>query len=62
MDLFKKSITIQELVKLGAFSGFRFAPAGSFPVSYLVAGDLPVLAAQGRGLPPKHDALRRGKV
>lgn len=51
-------ITADELEKLSASSGLaRFAPPGSFPVSDLVAGDLPVLAVQGRGLPPKHDAL-----
>lgn len=54
-------ITVDELEKLGASSGLGcFTPPRSFPVSDLVAGDLPVLAAEGWGLPPKHDALRTG--
>lgn len=51
-------ITINELEKLGASGGLScLAPAGSFPVADLVAGNLSVLAAKGRGLPPQHDAL-----
>lgn len=54
--------TVNELYKLGARGGLGcFAPAVSFPVSDLVAGDLPVLAAEGRGLPPQHDALREDR-
>lgn len=57
------SITVNELVKLGASSGLGcFAPPGSFPVSDLVAGDLPILPVKGWGLPPKHDALRGEKL
>lgn len=55
-----KIITIDELVKLRPCSGDScFTPPGSFPVTYLIAGDLPILATQGWRLPPKHDALRR---
>lgn len=55
-------ITTDELEKLSASGGLaRLTPPGSFPVSDLVAGDLPVLAVQGWGLPPKHDALGRGQ-
>lgn len=55
-------VTFDEFVKLGACSdNRRFALPGSFPVSDLVADDLSILAAGGRGLPPKHDALR-GKL
>lgn len=54
-------ITADELEKLSASSGLAcFTPPGSFPVSDLVAGDLPILAVEGRGLPPKHDALGGG--
>lgn len=54
-----EAITGDEFEKLGASSDFRcFTPPGPFPVSDLVAGNLPILAAKGRGLPPKHDALR----
>lgn len=55
-------ITTDELEELSASGGLaRLAPPGSFPVSDLVAGDLPILAVQGWGLPPKHDALGRGQ-
>lgn len=54
-----EAITGDEFEKLGASGDFGcFTPPGPFPVSDLVAGNLPVLAAKGWGLPPKHDALR----
>ncbi len=45
--------TGDQLEKLGASGGLGgFTPPGSFPVSDLVTCDLPILAVQGRGLPP----------
>lgn len=57
-------LTADELEELSAGGRVaHFAPAGPFPVSDLVAGDLSVLAAQGWRLPAKHDALQRwGRV
>lgn len=45
-----------ELVASGGLGGL--APPGAFAVADLVAGDLAVLAAERRRLPPQHDALR----
>lgn len=57
----RASLTADELEELRAGGRVAdFAPAGSLPVSDLVAGDLSVLAAEGRRLPAEHDALRRG--
>lgn len=56
------SITINDLVQLGASGGLGcFTPTGTFPVSDLVAGDLPILVTKGWGVPPKHDALKEDK-
>lgn len=54
------TITINNLVELGASGGLRcLTPPGSFAVSDLVTCDLSVLAVKWRGLPPEQDALRR---
>lgn len=54
------SVTLDELVQLGASCGLSgLTPPRTFPVSDLVAGDLSVLGALGRRLPPERDALRR---
>lgn len=57
----RASLTADELVELRAGGRVAdFAPARALPVTDLVAGDLSVLAAEGRRLPAEHDALQRG--
>lgn len=58
----RASLTSDELEELRSCGCVAdFAPAGALPVSDLVAGDLSVLAAEGRRLPAEHDALQRGE-
>lgn len=57
----KASLTSDELEELRSGGCVaNFAPAGALPVSDLVAGDLSVLATEGRRLPAEHDALQKG--
>lgn len=56
----RASLTSDELEELRSGGCVAdFAPAGSLPVSDLVAGDLSVLATERRWLPAEHDALQR---
>lgn len=57
----RASLTCDELEELRSGGGVAdLAPARALPVADLVAGDLSVLAAEGRRLPAEHDALQGG--